>query len=807
MNISVLFPRRTNDRHGTPRLSLIGLFLVLLSLVSTTLQAQDCSTSNTELSIHPPIAIVQGATASTVFLLENIPAAKTPLKLTHGPFVSQTTHANVPGTVVFTAGDGTGELPKTLTHNVGPPVLATISNEIAVGAAVAKVFNNGRCLGQLTAVRFDAPFNFTVEGDGSASSPLRIEDGQTVRVTLKNSDDVTYPVTPVLSVGTKESPASEITVGPNSTAIVKFATLPDWFDIRTWLRANPETAHVELRPTPSAFGNALGNRVVPGRSIAVNAQLAYFRPVRSEFVSTTVVFVVLFLGGIASLATSSLLPNILKKLSYKKRLRSLADATTSISVKVDSRLRVLLRLERNRLLKLLASSSAFATDTSDIFQQVDLGIAALTKRVTVAQRLDELRNRFDLESLSCPPSVSDKTDRHLQDAADQVRSNYLSDAMIDNANQALDAAEQILNSLGNTDALAKDIATRHKELLARTATFSAADLAPLQKDLPGIFAVLPQTYDDTHPVLPSNFMQIDDSIARVNTALDYAYVRASTTEPTIQARLSLRYSTLIQLLGTRDWRSLRAARDLVEQMRQNIYPEDLIDDLRAEQARITIDQQVARPYSPLEFCICFSRQPYNHGRALEQLSCTWTFGDSLSEKGWAVCHFYQDPGKQNITAEIPLRVASILGPALTVALPPNAAPAQAPLPNTAVTADSAQDAGATGQPVADVKPPVTSAPNAPAPATPSDRATFTEQILVRDSSSSFSRQEYFATALRFAIAFFFALVGLISGAQDQLAKLDVLPALIAVFLLGFGADTIKNILTQQTVPSTSSTGK
>jgi hypothetical protein len=111
-----------------------------------------------------------------------------------------------------------------------------------------------------------------------------------------------------------------------------------------------------------------------------------------------------------------LLPNTLKKLFYKKRLRSLADATSAIGVKVDSRLRVLLRLERNRLLKLLASSNAFATDTSDIFQQVDTEMVALTKRVAVAQRLDELRNRFDLGTASCPPAVSDKIDQHLQNS-------------------------------------------------------------------------------------------------------------------------------------------------------------------------------------------------------------------------------------------------------------------------------------------------------------------------------------------------------------------------------------------------------
>ena len=41
--------------------------------------------------------------------------------------------------------------------------------------------------------------------------------------------------------------------------------------------------------------------------------------------------------------------------------------------------------------------------------------------------------------------------------------------------------------------------------------------------------------------------------------------------------------------------------------------------------------------------------------------------------------------------------------------------------------------------------------------------------------------------VRLAIALMVALIGLLAGAQEQLAKLDIVPAAIAVFLLGFGA--------------------
>jgi len=41
------------------------------------------------------------------------------------------------------------------------------------------------------------------------------------------------------------------------------------------------------------------------------------------------------------------------------------------------------------------------------------------------------------------------------------------------------------------------------------------------------------------------------------------------------------------------------------------------------------------------------------------------------------------------------------------------------------------------------------------------------------------------------------LLGMIAGAKDQILKLDLIPALIAIFLTGFGADQIKKLLTER----------
>jgi hypothetical protein len=726
--------------------SLIGI--VLLLLLPPVLKSQACGNSQSGVPIRADKAVIQGASGATVMHVEDARSTPVDLKLAAGPFLSQTTHGVVPSeSAAFSAGDGTSALPKKLDPGASTEVLATISNDTAVGVSVASIFNGGKCIGQLKAVRYDAPLNFSIEGDGSSTSPLRVQSEKDVVLSMKNNDDLTYSITPSLSLENEEVSGKPVVVGPNSTTLVSFRASKKWFDLRSWFRTNAGPLRLVIRLTPSEFGESADARALSNRALPVNAQLARFGPVPSQLISSGVVFVVLFFGGIASLAINSLLPNVLKKLSYKRKLQVLADGTSAVSVKVDSRLRVLLRLERNRLLKLLASSSLIGADAGDVFQQMDVGIAALTTRVTVAQRLDGLRNRFDVVSCSCPPSISDTIDCRLQDAADQLRTFYLTDKNVTAASVALDAAEQFLNTLNSPNVLAKDIAARHAQLLARVVTFSDADLASLKTSLPGIFQVLANSYDDTHPVLPANFIEVDDSIARVNVALDYAWVCATTTDPHIASRLRSRNNNFIEKLGIRDWRSLGSARELVRQMRQNVYPEDLIEDLMVKKACIMIDQQVARPYLPLELGICFDNHAYNRTQALAELTCVWDFDDRLSEKGWAICHFYQEPAEKTITAVIPLAT---------------------------LATQNQQAAGGTQ----------------------SGSVEFTKKLTVRKASTSFSSQKWFAEGLRFGIAFFLALIGLIAGAQDQLAKLDVLPALIAVFLLGFGADTIKNILTQ-----------
>ncbi len=56
--------------------------------------------------------------------------------------------------------------------------------------------------------------------------------------------------------------------------------------------------------------------------------------------------------------------------------------------------------------------------------------------------------------------------------------------------------------------------------------------------------------------------------------------------------------------------------------------------------------------------------------------------------------------------------------------------------------------------------------------------------------------------LWFFLSLLLVLIGMIAGAKEQILKLDLIPAFIAIFLAGFGADHIKNLLSQTTAQET-----
>lgn len=325
----------------------------------------------------------------------------------------------------------------------------------------------------------------------------------------------------------------------------------------------------------------------------------------------------------------------------------------------------------------------------------------------------------------------------------------------------------------------------------------------------------PTDFSNPKNIFPPMFFAIDHGIAAIQAVLDYAIVRRSVASgdsdscqnPGQEAmeRLKKHECDLLRLLGTLSWKSLRAAITLVQQMREDIYEEDVFDHFKKSigkqgtgaLAKVVFDTQRARPYQPVFFSIEFMDNRLNGAAALNWVTLNWDFPNDLHEKGWKVCHFFE--GKEGTPAEKPKagRTAAVSSGGTVTAqiLSGENASRTSPNPQDATGLGADMDGGSKRN----VKVMVTaSSPRF-------EEIELPGYIEVQRVRPKGEKAGILADKLRFAIAFGVALVALQAGALDQLAKLGFVQATFGIIAAGFGADMVKNLLTQSSKPQTPAT--
>lgn len=706
-----------------------------------------------------PIVLRNGAGAG-VFTLANAGMTTIPLALRTGSFIDDTSQMGVPTpTVVFTLEAG-GPLPPVAAPGAAVRVEASVSNMSGTGAASAPLLNGTTSLGRLQIVEVDAPLDISISGKGGSDQPLVLAAGNSASLELKNNDADAYPLDWSFQLGGKELQSGELQLAPHGASRIDLTPTNDLYSWTDALRPSNKTAQLllSLRGPPE-----VARELLPQRTLPVSLLMRKLSPSMTSLWLHLFVAVVLLLGGLLSLVGHLVLPNFLRKIALRRQINELADPVSSVSTRVDSYVRVLLRMERKRIDLLLKRCWAFSPTAGETLDMVAAGIARVSRRLKVAERLDDLERRLDEASISAPPSVTDSIDGKLQMAAAQLRSLALTDEDAGAANRFLDSAERSLTMLGDTDALARLIATNFRDLKIRQKFLPYSYYNDLKVELPGLFEMLNQPFDDFRNIPRQMIFAIDYGVAALQNAFDYAVLRASTspTETSSGSGTSARdrlvghQKELVGLLGTLSWPALRELRTLVQEMRENIYQKDVLDEIGTPgQTEIAMDPQTVRAYMPVLFSIRFKDSRFNDAAAIRSLTCKWDFPNELQEQDWKTCHFF---------SENDLKKGE--GRDLTVsARIESQKPAEAGAPID----------GKTVRPL---------------------RNSLSTMIqLQRAERPSYSRA--FAEGVRFLIAYGVALAALFSGALQQLEKLDFLPATVAVLALGFGADTVKNLLTQ-----------
>lgn len=742
--------RRPLRRFGLP-----ALVCAFVAFCLSTLAAAQVKIAATE-----PVILRDGAGGAS-FILTNSGATAVPLNLSTGTFVDKTSHAKVTGAkVTFATEAGGGTLPAQIGPNQSLQVVANVSNLSGSSASEIKVFNGASELGSFTAVAVDVPLNVTLDDAGTADKPLKFGYGRSAVLSLKNGgkDFLTLDWRfliggTVVQTGAISPPAApSVTLIPNGRARIILKPPREVYTLQDFFRPTARSGVLILRlHAPSGVAMDL----LPSQTIPVDLTMMRLSPEITQVLFAIYVMLFLLFGGLLSLLGSSVLPSVLKKVTLRRQINEMADRTSSISSRVGSYLRVLLRLERAKIDQALNEVGPLSLSSAERFEDVTVAIDRLGKRLMVAERLDELDRSFEQASATAPPSITEALDATLKLASKQLHSYALAEEDINAANRILAQADQAMAMLDDDAAQAKLIAANFKQLKDRLKAFPAQDYADLQQALPGIFSIVDNPFDNPENIVRPMFFAIDHAIAAVQTALDYAMVR--TTAPSgnstlcgepgkiSRERLLAHECELVNLLGTLSWKSLRAAKSLVRQMREDIYESDVLAEIgkkRADgerRARIVFDTQKARPYLPVFFSIDFDDPRFDGAAALEGLSFEWKFPDGLREEGCKVCHYFQDDRHSDHNRNIVVAVHSL---------------------RSLETADAI------------------------------------EGSIELQASKRRRSARAFAEGVRFLIAFGVALAGLEAGALDQLSKLDFLPATIAVIGLGFGADSIKNLLTQ-----------
>jgi hypothetical protein len=707
--------------------------------------------------------------------------------------------------------------------SAGQPVLETTvpaSNTIAVkvdvsnfseaGEATANLCNYGEPIGKMRAAKWRPPFAVKIVADVPDKPEFTFTKGKTRQVTLKNDDAMTYPVVISAEVDGMRALSSEVVVPPNSSVALELNTNDEWFPASARIKETVRDGIIRIQwKAPNA-----GNVPLPERVIPVKAHLNSTGEFWQSFWGYGFVLVFVTLGGVCSMILSNWVPNRLSRAGVEELLNDLARKTANLTGRIDSGLRVFLRVERNRLHRLLRSQWIFSANYPDLVKRVGDYLAGLTKQINLAGKLDRAREALEPRLQTNPiPAKIDQIDCELQKAADLLRRCDCSAEDLDAGKVLITQASERISKMDQTDdELLGELKSRVEELKKYFQPGTEPDKLKQWKEL-----------------LPQLFGRFDRAMVEKLDPKEYSPVNFLATQLELLRQIQAYYKPPPPPLnlpkpeqGKKFWESetfasLQRARLLLREIKEGIYLDRIECALKNKQAKIVIEP-TPRYDELLRFAIRFHSDELNTAAARDELRCEWNFGDNTDKEiGWEAFHYFQ-PEPRNWWQRLWrwVRVGRKPEPITVTATFPRRNPDQ----NEAKLGNPDQNDAKPGNPDQNETKPrhwwqrfwrwvrVWRKPESTickvTPTFPSrnpdqneanPKIPFLERkVEVREAPRNPSADRNLAEVVRLGIALVIALIGLLAGAREQLTKLDLIPAAVAVFLLGFGADTIKNLI-------------
>ena len=740
------------------RWSLLGLLSLCLAGAPVA-AAKATAGEPTMLGGVSVMAVDRSSNSGQVWLhFRNDTRAATPLAISLGDFTSRATGRVLNTQATFFKGAETAGAPF-LEHRLNPgdrlSVRIQVSNLWEAGESTAPLSINGRTH-LLRAIHYDVPFNVGIQVATPTEPRLSFERGRPGLLVLKNDDPMSYGVDWRLFIPNEGAVLSgTILLPPKSTVPVPVTPPEAWFSgwFGAFFKDKQGSGLLTLQYAPKAETDAPG---LPVRTVPVELGLAYWSDTTQAIVGGLIVFLALLLGGVCSLFLSLWIPNKLLQVDLARRLDELAGKTRDISAKVDSNLRVAVRVERLRLRETLASLWMVSADVPEALRGFEKRIETLGRRIDLATRISRATGKLEglrSDTAQAPATLLGEVANSLTGAAELLRKGDPPEEEFQQAQAKIRSAEGRLENLAQEDPeFARTLASRvqdlRKEYDPKTGpTGTRAKCQELRPKLAEAFKIIEDTtYEDESNILPSKYHWIDMSIEKLYV-LRHFVVRfeEAAPDPERHRRIATCERDLLGYLKRQDWVALNLARQLRREIDEDVFGQRIEAELKQKRIGLEKEPLTAYPNEQVRLTARFHQPALNTSAALNEFDCVWQFPDPVGQEvGWEINHYFRNPEEAKFTVRFKK---------------------------------------SNGEPVSE--------DGAGAPIVVAGSVPLQEKR--RDQFGDRSKLE----AGRFLVALGVALVGLIAGAREQLLKLDVLPGLIAVFLVGFGADAIKNLITKR----------
>lgn len=655
-----------------------------------------------------------------------------------------------------------------------------VSNLWQAGVSRSRLMNHAQKIRDIVAVKSQFAFNVAPLGwKGDTPFPLRFEQGSAPLVILKNDDLQSYEVDwSVTSPGLVEkNEAGPVHVGGQSTEVIQIPEkrwLPGKYNVSALLHDVESDGFLKLVATDQK-----GERRWKSRDIPLRIQRSYWSAGQRSILTFLLLALLVSAGGIASLLVTHWIPNRLRRVAVRELIDSTSSKIRALTSLVYSSLRVGVRVERTRLMQRLDSRSAISPDFAALAKDCEAAAHRLIREIDMLERVDQLMRQIETNWPSAGvPTLLRRGCKLLYEAQATLERPEVNDAVVADADKLIQQAATTVDNAETLDeAATKSVSARLTELKAllkepgRLACKTS--LKEILEAVPGLANGLDF---DIANVASSRFSDIDTTSTKLDLVARFVESWGLLTD----AAKEDSKTQFIEALRRTGFADFRRAEALTEQVREKVFVENVKAEINAGRASIVFEPQSPKVNQAVSFVIDFRNTTINNAAACKAIVYEWEFDHAAAPE--------EEPGMvRRIVRWIRDRWRKFAG------YTPPPAPRQKwtekglavshyfPAAETFTVVVRFFDE--TGQPVKY-----------------NGDAVCSEKIRVAGSRRRPFGERTKIEALRLIIVLLITVAGLLVGARDELAKLDLIPGLIAVFMIGFTADQIKNILSPPAPP-------